>query len=162
MLRRCFQNEKLLSLWQFLWASFMSMFSGCLSRVWGWQGGWESSSWLCPTLHRAVLEPRVSEAGQVHLWAKQREKCHTSEVNQQGRANFDSYAKVIWIRQSFDDYKAGLGVPVGADFPVICSFKNFFTLGRNNEKMAFWQTHVLDSELPRNAENWPGKILKKK
>lgn len=82
-----------------------------------------------------------------------REKCHTSEMNQQGRANFDSYAKVIWIRQSFDDYKAGLDILVGADFPVICSFNDFFTLGRNEEKMAFWQIHMLDSELPRNAEN---------
>lgn len=48
-----------------------------------------------------------------------------AEINKHGRANFDSFAKVIWIGQTFDVYKARLDIPVGAGFPILCSFNNF-------------------------------------
>jgi len=33
------------------------------------------------------------------------------------------------MRESFDVYKAGLDILVGAGFPILCSFNFFFTLG---------------------------------
>lgn len=128
-LRKLFQNQKLLSLWLFLWPlSCPCPLDISAESEAGREAGEEHFmlasrvAQCCTGNHVSVRLARFI-AGLIG-----REKCHTAEINKRGRANFDSYAKVIWIRQTFDVYKAGLDIPVGAGFLIICSFNIFFLL----------------------------------